>query len=203
MGRNLFVIVCLLPCVSRDQELTLFQVKLYDRLYSLLSLLRVREFRDTRPITVLSDVPRNACHTSPLAKCRFTRPWLYLNVNHHPWTWVNPPPSLSPTPLQYSIAHLPLIDVLPFPSMRHRILQSEAILDLDDLRRDVLELGLKCWGRNPWNERGWELPKEFVEKWWFLIDERIVETTNFWRVERGEEALVWKWLFWPVRVRDG
>lgn len=105
---------------------------------------------------------------------------------------LTPPPSLSPTSLQRSIPHLSLIDTLPFPSMRDKILQSQAILDLDDLRRDVLEMGLKCWGRNPWNERGWELSEEFLEKWWFLVDETIVDQTNFWRMERGEEVLVWK-----------
>ncbi len=105
---------------------------------------------------------------------------------------VIPPPSLSPTILQLTIPHLPLIDVLPFPFMRDRILQSQAIFDMDDFRRDILNQGVRCWGRNPWNERGWEFPKEFVEKWWFLLDQGMVDGTNFWRSEREEELLSWK-----------
>lgn len=80
--------------------------------------------------------------------------------------------------------------------MRDRILQSQAILDLDDLRRDILELGLKCWGKRPWEERAWELSEMFVEKWWFLVDVGIVEGRIFGGGKEGRER-------WFGRVRGG
>jgi hypothetical protein len=48
---------------------------------------------------------------------------------------------------------------------------------------------LKVWGSTPWDPAGWEVGPEFARKWWFLIDDGIIHTTNFWRSQRGEEPL--------------
>ena len=37
---------------------------------------------------------------------------------------------------------------------------------------------------------GWEVTAEFAEKWWFLLDDTILRGSNFWRSQRGEQALV-------------
>ncbi|KAK3381756.1 hypothetical protein B0H63DRAFT_476568 [Podospora didyma] len=103
-----------------------------------------------------------------------------------------PPKSLQPTALQLTVVHNPLIDCIPFPSMRDRILSASAIIDMETLRNDVLTMGFMCWGRRPWDARGWEIPAAFVDKWWWLLDEDIVAMTNFWREERADEVLVWR-----------
>ena len=77
--------------------------------------------------------------------------------------------------------------------MRDRIISAMAVIDEVDLRREFIFHGdVKCWGKTSWDPRGWELPPEFVDKWWLIIDEDIVEATNFWRRQRGEKALQWK-----------
>jgi hypothetical protein len=110
------------------------------------------------------------------------------------------PPSLLQTALQTTVVHLPYIDVLPFPAMRSRIISALAIIDEDDLRRDLMDSGLRCWGRSPWDPRDWELQDEFTDKWWFLLDEEIVNLTNWWRSERGDDPLVWKGSKNPPRI---
>lgn len=103
-----------------------------------------------------------------------------------------PPLALRPTMLQGVVPHHPIIDVLPFTTMRDRILGALSIIDMDTLRQDVVFSGMRCWGHRPWDARGWELPAAFVDKWWWLLDQEIVDMTNFWREEREEAPLVWK-----------
>jgi hypothetical protein len=49
---------------------------------------------------------------------------------------------------------------------------------------------VKIWGSMPWDPTGWELGSEFAQKWWFLLDEGIIRTSNFWRCQRGDDMLV-------------
>ena len=49
---------------------------------------------------------------------------------------------------------------------------------------------LKIWGNVSWDPIAWEVGPEFARKWWFLMDEGIMRTANFWRGQRGEDALV-------------
>jgi hypothetical protein len=102
------------------------------------------------------------------------------------------PRSLAATSLQRAIPHLSYVDILPFPSMRDRILNAVSIIDEDDLCNDLVQEQIQCWSRFAWDSRGWELPASFVDKWWFLIDEEVVDSTNFWRRERGDPELVWR-----------
>jgi hypothetical protein len=64
-----------------------------------------------------------------------------------------------------------------------------AINDLEFLQ-DMASGDLKVWGSTPWDPRGWEIGPEFARKWWFLMDDGIIQTSNFWRSQRGEEVVV-------------
>jgi len=48
---------------------------------------------------------------------------------------------------------------------------------------------IKVWGASSWDPIGWEISPGFAKKWWFLIDDGILQTANFWRSQRGEEPL--------------
>lgn len=98
------------------------------------------------------------------------------------------PPAIAPTVHQQIVPHQPYIDMLPWASLRDRVLKSSMVSDELDLLRDLE--GLEVWGLTPWDPMGWEVGPEFVTKWWFLIDDQILRATNFWRRQRGEEALV-------------
>jgi hypothetical protein len=98
------------------------------------------------------------------------------------------PPTMIPTSTQQLVPHQPYVDMLPWPSLRDRVLKSLAAINEIELIMDMESL--KIWGSTPWDSMGWEVPPEFAKKWWFLIDDGIIRTTNFWRAQRGEEALV-------------
>jgi hypothetical protein len=100
----------------------------------------------------------------------------------------NLPSAIAPTSKQQIVPHKPYVDMLPWSSLRDRILNSLMAINEIELVMDMDSL--KVWGSTPWDPMGWEFPPEFVRKWWFLMDEGIINATNFWRAQRGENALV-------------
>jgi hypothetical protein len=98
------------------------------------------------------------------------------------------PSTIAPTLKQQIVPHKPYVDMLPWSSLRDRILNSPMAINEMELVMDMDSL--KIWGSTPWDPMGWEVPPEFVKKWWFLLDDGILHVTNFWRAQRGEEALV-------------
>ncbi|KAE9381026.1 NAD(P)-binding protein [Stipitochalara longipes BDJ] len=97
------------------------------------------------------------------------------------------PPSLSPTLQQQIVPHGPWVDMLPWISLRDRILSSLAVINEQEFVLDMADL--KIWGSTPWDPIGWEVTAEFAKKWWFLIDDTILQGSNFWRSQRGEQPL--------------
>jgi hypothetical protein len=122
---------------------------------------------------------------------------LSLTCSAHPRTYnppktnasATPPPALHPTSLQKTISHHAYIDMLPFPLLRDRILETLQVINEEELCRDLQNDEWKIWGRRPWEPRSWEFSEEFVAKWWFLLDEEMLRGTNFWRGQRMEEPL--------------
>ncbi|KAK9326617.1 hypothetical protein V1520DRAFT_125609 [Lipomyces starkeyi] len=99
------------------------------------------------------------------------------------------PYSLKPTQQQQLIPHGPLIDLLPFPTLRDNILCTLYLVDMEELYLDICSEGLVIWGRTPWDPASWEFSDGFAKKWWFLLDDESLRSTNFWRAQRGEEQL--------------
>lgn len=116
-------------------------------------------------------------------------------------------PDLRPSATQLVHRHHPYIDVLPFPTLRERIIklayvEEEPMIDEDELCQD-LNNGLVCWGsvldgRNsaigsgvPWDVRSWEAQPWFLKKWWIVIggaEGEIYKQTQWWRQIRGERS---------------
>ena len=111
-----------------------------------------------------------------------------------------------PTPSQVSVPHHPVIDLLPWPSARDRILM---LLGLPDEARPpsaqgpmalvnfVYDLednaeGVRIYGGDPCDPSGWEVGQVLFERWWFLFDRSIIETSNRWRLLRGASPLLLK-----------
>ena len=99
------------------------------------------------------------------------------------------PPALTPTALQISKPHWPYLDMLPFPSLRDKLLKGNDIIDVVELWSDIVGGDIKVWGKTPWDSRGWEVQERFASKWWWLMTDEVLEETNFWRVSRGERPL--------------
>lgn len=68
------------------------------------------------------------------------------------------------------------------------MLQSQYVIDGVEIWGDITR-DIKVWGSTPWDDRGWEIGERFALKWWFLLDDEILKTTNFWRGAREEEGL--------------
>jgi len=100
------------------------------------------------------------------------------------------PPPLAPTLQQQMVPHKPYVDMLPWSSLRDRILNSQTTINEIEFIMDMASDELKVWGSTPWDPTGWEMGSNLVSKWWFLMDDGILLATNFWRAQRGEEALI-------------
>lgn len=102
----------------------------------------------------------------------------------------NLPPNLHPTARQQVQPHKPYIDMMPWASLRDRLLANEAVINEIEFINDMLSENLKIWGSVPWDPMSWEFDGEVLRKWWFLMDEDIMRSTNFWRAQRGEQGLI-------------
>jgi hypothetical protein len=100
-----------------------------------------------------------------------------------------PPSTLLPTPLQSQIPHLAFVAALPFPGLRDAIVKALETIDYNDLWKDAVSGGFFVWGSLPWASQGWEVTEAFARKWWFLMDQEVIETANFWRAQRGLKRL--------------
>jgi hypothetical protein len=98
------------------------------------------------------------------------------------------PPSLAPTARQQVVPHKTFVDILPWPSLRDRILASLTVINEEEFLTGLQEC--RTWGNVPWDPMGWEVGPEFARKWWFLMDETVLASTNFWRAQRGEKPLI-------------
>ena len=116
-------------------------------------------------------------------------------------------PHLRPCVAQLMYRHHPYIDVLPFPTVRERLIKlacdNEPMIDEDEFCNDLENDGLICWGSSvgsgssvvgsgaPWDVRSWEAQDWFVKKWWILIggaEGEIFKQTQWWREMRGERS---------------
>jgi Domain of unknown function (DUF3425) len=111
----------------------------------------------------------------------------------HPGIHLSPqltyPPALTPTPLQLTTPHLPYIPLLPFPSLRQKLLLAGSLVPSEELWDDFTRGDIRVWGSTPWESTGWEIGERFARKWWWVLDQGVLDRANFWRAVRGERAL--------------
>lgn len=114
------------------------------------------------------------------------------------------PESLAPTELQKRTPHEMWIDLLPDRTLRDNAIMATGTFDWQAMCLDLvgriceggnsLEMtGMLVWN-DPWRPEGWELTDGFAKKWGFLLKgcTRLLDSTNRWRAQRGEEPLVFE-----------
>ncbi|CAJ2513922.1 Uu.00g020410.m01.CDS01 [Anthostomella pinea] len=125
---------------------------------------------------------------------------------HTPASTLQLPATWRPTPSQISVPHHPVIDMLPWPSVRERIIMLLCLPDearppaaagplaLVQLAYDLEDAaeGVRIWGNDPCEATAWEVGQVLFERWWFVFDRKIVDQSNYWRRLRGAESLSMK-----------
>ncbi|KAJ5580803.1 hypothetical protein N7450_007104 [Penicillium hetheringtonii] len=117
------------------------------------------------------------------------------------------PSHLKPTRSQRLIPHHPLLDLLPWPSTRDKLIQVFHLpvhmrpgnaQDPMGLVRFVYDMeddsgeGVTIAGQNPFEPGTWEIGQLVFERWWWAFDTGVVEDSNRSRRRRGKEILTIK-----------
>jgi hypothetical protein len=112
------------------------------------------------------------------------------------------PAWLQPTTVQQTIPHHPFIDILPWPSVRTKLilalaqpahLRPPAARDTNPMitlmadTDDIVD-GCRVNG-DGFNADDWEVGQAFFSNWWWALDPKIVNSTNQKRVQRGASRL--------------
>ena len=113
------------------------------------------------------------------------------------------PSWLQPTEAQQKILHHPFIDILPWPSVRTKLVcifaQPEDVrppsardpmalmhmmADMDDT-----EEGFRIAGDDGLDWQNWEVGQAFFNNWWWTLDRTIIQVSNKLREQRGAARL--------------
>jgi hypothetical protein len=99
-------------------------------------------------------------------------------------SWITSLPSnLQPTNEQLIINHHPIIDILPWPAVRSRLVRMYSLTpdhwprhpsdgtesSLVRLVYDMEDGGVRVTGPDPSTEQSWEIDQRFFEIWWWLV----------------------------------
>lgn len=115
------------------------------------------------------------------------------------------PSHLQPTPSQRLIPHHPVLDLLPWPATRDKLIQvfnlpvevrpksaqdSMGVVRLVYDMEDPAGEGMRVTGEDPLEVKGWEIGQVLFERWWWAFDGVVVEGSNSHRKKRGQERLI-------------
>ncbi|XEU96029.1 hypothetical protein FSHL1_001314 [Fusarium sambucinum] len=70
---------------------------------------------------------------------------------------INLPSAIAPTDLQNLVPHKPYLDMLPWASLRDKLLKSVSVINEDEFMADMRSGSLMVWGQLPWDPMGWEM----------------------------------------------
>ncbi|KAL7789560.1 hypothetical protein V8C37DRAFT_386319 [Trichoderma ceciliae] len=116
------------------------------------------------------------------------------------------PVAWKPTASQLLIPHHPLLDFLPWPGVRDRVIN---IFSMPDAMRPPSATGplalvnfaydfednsegVRIYGGDPYDPNSWEVGQVVFERWWFIFDRDVIDNSNRWRRLRGAPPLALK-----------
>lgn len=121
------------------------------------------------------------------------------------------PSNLLPTSIQGKVPHHPVLDVLPWPSVRTKLIAvfsqpihqrppiardetgiMRLVQDLDDETDGVRVANNQGDDADALHERSWEIGQAFYRNWWWAMDTGLVERSNKLRRDRGARPLTLK-----------
>ena len=113
------------------------------------------------------------------------------------------PANLRPTRIQSVLPHHPLLDCLPWPTVRNKLIsifslsselrppQAKNQTALQDFVYDMEDSldGVRVWGEDPYCDANWEVGQKVFQNWWWALDGPIVARSNQLRRQRGAPPL--------------
>jgi len=118
-------------------------------------------------------------------------------------TYSHLPSNLRPTTIQIRNAHHPVFDILPWPSVRDKLIlvfsqphdmrppkarSPTALLDLVYDMEDSAE-GIRIWGDDPCADENWEIGEKLFSNWWWALNSQVINRSNAMRSSRGATML--------------
>lgn len=116
-------------------------------------------------------------------------------------SWISTlPKNLQPTYAQVLVPHHPILDILPWPAVRTKLINMYSLSSdlwprhpsdgtVSSVVRMVYDMedgGIRVTGPDPSNERAWEIQQSFFDAWWWALDQSVVNLSNEKRVARGQ-----------------
>lgn len=113
------------------------------------------------------------------------------------------PANLQPTMIQMTVPHHPIIDLLPWPRVRDRMItvlsqppefrppQAASHTALLDFVYDVEDSseGIRLSGSDPYSANNWEVGEKVFHSWWWIFDRDVLKRSNELRKLRGAPLL--------------
>ncbi|OBZ76431.1 hypothetical protein A0H81_03572 [Grifola frondosa] len=98
------------------------------------------------------------------------------------------PSSLQPTLAQTTVPHESVIDTIPHPELRDRIIALRGRFDFIRCIHDY-RLAVTIHGDDVVDHSNWEIAESWLRRYIYLVDQETLDITNRWRRERGESEL--------------
>ena len=113
------------------------------------------------------------------------------------------PLNLRPTRVQKTIQHHPIIDLMPWPTVRDKLIyvlsqpaqyrppkagSPTALLEFVYDVEDSAE-GVRIWGEDPYSDQSWEVGEKVFKNWWWAFDANVIRRSNQLRQSRGAKLL--------------
>ena len=113
------------------------------------------------------------------------------------------PANLRPTVTQMSQPHHPILDLLPWPTVRDKLilvftqpadLRPKAAASPTALMEFVYDIedsaeGVRIWGEDPFSDQSWEVGEKVFSNWWWAFDGDVIRRSNEMRQRRGAKLL--------------
>ena len=126
-------------------------------------------------------------------------------------TLANLPPDFHPVEAQIMVPHHPLLDILPWPQVRSKLillfsmpayLRPPAARDALALVKLVYDLedeseGCRILGEDGFSAASWEVGQKVFTNWWWAFDREIIQHSNALRRVRGVQALTLEQAYGP------
>jgi len=98
------------------------------------------------------------------------------------------PASLRPTLVQRTVPHDSIIDTILHPELRDTMILLRDRFDLAECTSTFLWTTI-IHGEDVLSHTNWEISEDWLRRYYFLVDEALLNSANRWRRERGDVEL--------------